>query len=111
MMAKKEKKNVVGIEKVDKKDTSFRKELETYLVFGLVILFVGIFIGTTASAISIYRSKNNEPVDLDTTKMIEPATPEDEDVVTTDEIDLDEIEQVEGAVQNPSNEYIPIYPE
>jgi hypothetical protein len=111
MMAKKENKNVMGIEKVEKKDTSFRKELETYLVFGLVVLFVGIFIGTTASAISIYRSKNSDPVDLDTTKMIESATPEDEDVVTTDDLDLDELEQVEGAVQDPSNEYIPIYPE
>ena len=110
-MAKEGNKKVLGIEKVEKKNVNFRKELETYLVFGLVILFVGIFIGTTASAISIYRSKNSDPVDLDTTKMIESATPEDEDVVTTDDLDLDELEQVEGAVQDPSNEYIPIYPE
>ena len=98
-MAKKTNKSVVGIERVEKKDTSFRKELETYLIFGLVVLFIGMFIGTTASAISIYRSKNSDPIDFDTTKMIEPATPEEteEDEVSTDELDIEEIERVQGA--------------
>lgn len=111
-MDKKGNKKVLGIEKVEKKNVNFRKELETYLVFGLVILFVGIFIGTTASAISIYNSKNENPVDLDSTKMIEPATPEDEvEEITTDELDLNEIEQVQGATEEVTDEYQPIYPE
>ena len=109
-MDKKGNKKVLGIEKVEKKNVNFRKELETYLVFGLVILFVGIFIGTTASA--IYNSKNENPVDLDSTKMIEPATPEDEvEEITTDELDLNEIEQVQGATEEVTDEYQPIYPE
>ena len=92
-MGKKEKKNVVGIEKRKKEEVTFRSELETYLLFGLIVLFVGIFIGTTASAISIY--KNSEP-DLEATKLIDNCAPvEEETEVSVQDLDLNEIKEIE----------------
>ncbi len=105
------KKSVIGIEKAEKKEMSFRKSFETYLVFGLVVLFVGIFIGTTASAISIYNGKEDSVLDLDSTKLIESADPEEDTEVNLDELDLEEIESVQGAIQDADDTFVELFPE
>lgn len=90
-MGKKEKKGVVGIEKRPKEKRTFRTEVETYLLFGLIVLFIGILVGTTASAIAIYKNANP---DLESSKMIEECEPVEETEVNAAELDLNEIKEI-----------------
>ena len=106
-MAKKAKKNLVGVEKVGNYEKSVLRDVESYTIFGVLIFFVGIMFGIVSSGVNMYNYKDN-PTDLDDTQRY-VASPDD--CVTTDDLDVNTISEVKSDIIEVEEDFEEIFPE
>ena len=106
-MAKKNKKNILGVEKVGNYERSAMKEIESYTIFGVLLFFVGILFGAISSGVQMYNSDKDNPTDLNTQKFV--TSPDS--VVSTDEIDVNSISDVDNDIEEVEEDFQEIFPE
>lgn len=106
-MAKKKSKSVVGVEKVGNYERSVMKDIESYTIFGVLLFFVGILFGIVSSGVNMYDDKKDSPTDLDTQKYV--TSPED--CVTTDDLDVTTISEVQSDIVEVEEDFEEILPE